>query len=201
MTAAQLVIPPINIPPVVIPPIDGFPPFPSFSIPPFPSFSIPPFPSISIDIPPIPSITFTSIPDINIPPIPGVNNLPTSTETTPPLDPHKINCAACITTNMQSVPACQALTNFNPDTAAPGSMTSQEKACYCSLVTDFSWFRKCKGPDSCSDLQISSMEQTYTKARDTVFFATALEQESSASLALGCAIGMVLTTLITAMLL
>lgn len=142
MAAAQ-----INIPPIIIPPI-----------------SIPPIPSISISIPPIPSITFHSIPG-SILPTPGVNNLPTGTEITSPLDAPKINCVACISTNMQSIPACQALTNFNPDTATPGSLTSEEKACYCSLVNNFSRFQKCKGPDSCSDLQISSMAQTYTKAR------------------------------------
>ncbi|KAF9336696.1 hypothetical protein BG006_007761 [Podila minutissima] len=174
-------------------------------IPPIPSisFSIPPIPSISFSIPPIPSFTFYSMPGITIPPNPAVNNLPKSTGITPPLDAPEDNCEACISTNLQSVPACQALTNyFNLDTTTPGGMSSPEKACYCSLVTDLSWFQKCKGPDSCSDLQISSMEQNFTKARGTVSCVAALELESSTSLIMNqYAIGMVLTTLITAMLL
>ncbi|KAG0084729.1 hypothetical protein BGZ92_009625 [Podila epicladia] len=181
MTAAQIVIPAIIIPPI-----------PSIS------FSIPPIPSISFSIPPIPSITFRSIPDTTIPPNPAINSLPKTTETVPPVDVPNNNCLVCIGTNIQSVPACQALTNFNPDT----TLTSEQKACYCSLLTDFSWFQKCKGPDSCSDSQISSMEQNYTKARGTFSCVTPLEQASSTSLTLSqCAIGIVLTTLITAMLL
>ncbi|KAF9316572.1 hypothetical protein BG003_001820 [Podila horticola] len=118
----------------------------------------------------------------------------------PPVDVPNTNCISCISTNMQSVSACKALATFNPQSApAPGTLTPQEQACYCSLVNNFSWFQSCKSATSCSDSFISTLEQAYTSARGTISCAGASAQGSLAStmgMSQGVMCGMALTTLI-----
>lgn len=126
----------------------------------------------------------------------------TSAQTAPPpADVPNTACISCISTNMQTVSACKALTSFNPQSAStPGALTPQEQACYCSLVTNFSWFNSCQSATLCSASYINMLEQAYTAARGMVTCTGASAQGSSASTTMnqGVVCGMALTTLITA---
>ncbi|KAG0039658.1 hypothetical protein BGZ82_007244 [Podila clonocystis] len=122
--------------------------------------------------------------------------------TPPPADVPNANCMSCISTNMLSVSACKALVNFNPQSApTPGAMTPQEQACYCSLVTNFSWFQSCKSATACSDSFIGTLEQAYTASRGTLSCTGGASAQGSSASAMGgmnqgVVCGMALTTLI-----
>ncbi|KAF9206791.1 hypothetical protein BGZ59_011487 [Podila verticillata] len=126
----------------------------------------------------------------------------TSAQTTPPpADVPNTACSSCISTNMQAVSACKALANLNPQSApAPGALTPEEQACYCSLGANFSWLSSCQSATSCSASYISMLEQAYTATRGMVTCTGASAQGSSASTTMsqGVVCGMALTTLITA---
>ncbi|KAF9306893.1 hypothetical protein BGZ74_002394 [Mortierella antarctica] len=120
----------------------------------------------------------------------------------PPVDVPSTNCITCLSTKMESVSACKALANFNPQSApAPGALTPQEQACYCSLVTNFSWFQSCKSATACSDSFIGTLEQAYTAARGAISCTGGASAQGSSASTMGgvnqgVVCGMALTTLI-----
>ena len=69
-------------------------------------------------------------------------------------------CLTCHNNHSQSALACKppASFGFDPQTLIPKSMTQEQKACMCSLVSDFSWLTSCESPTLCQDELIGLFE-------------------------------------------
>lgn len=112
-------------------------------------------------------------------------------------------CLTCHNNHSQSALAY-------PQTPIPKSMTQEQKACMCSLVSDFSWLTSCESPTLCPDELIGLFELALLEAPASVSCTALLTQDSSVSLMQDCSASltikqhagsMALTVLITVILL
>ncbi|KAG0290134.1 hypothetical protein BGZ96_006387 [Linnemannia gamsii] len=75
-------------------------------------------------------------------------------------------CTTCIVTaSIRASPLCDGLQNQAPPTS--GSLTLQQKTCYCGLASapDSSWIQPCVGPTSCDPTTVAMVLQTYANLK------------------------------------